>query len=44
MNVGRNSGNMLIREKLGREPSVPLHQGLEQLYPWVEQKVKESLG
>lgn len=41
--VGRNSDNTMICERLGWEPSIPLRQGLEQLYPWVEQKVKEAM-
>jgi len=41
--AGRNSDNTMIRKLLGWEPTTPLRDGLERLYPWVEQQVKESL-
>ncbi len=37
---GRNSDNRLIREKLGWAPSMPLREGLERTYPWIEEQVK----
>lgn len=40
---GRGSENTLIREITGWEPSISLRQGIELLYPWVEQQVKETL-
>lgn len=36
---GRNSDNTLIKEKLGWEPKIPLWQGIERTYPWVEQQL-----
>ena len=36
---GRNSDNTLIEEKLGWKPSRPLHEGIEKLYNWINQKV-----
>jgi nucleoside-diphosphate-sugar epimerase len=32
---GRNSDNTLIRQVLGWEPSIQLHDGLEQTYVWI---------
>jgi len=32
---GRNSDNLLIREKLGWEPSRPLQEGLAKTYTWI---------
>lgn len=37
---GRNSDNALIRKKLGWEPKVPLKEGLEKTYHWVEKQVR----
>jgi GDP-D-mannose 3',5'-epimerase len=37
---GRNSDNRLIREKLGWAPSMPLREGLERTYAWIEEQVK----
>jgi GDP-D-mannose 3', 5'-epimerase len=36
---GRNSDNRRLREVLGWEPSVPLRQGLEPTYRWIEKQV-----
>ncbi|HTL75149.1 MAG TPA: NAD-dependent epimerase/dehydratase family protein [Casimicrobiaceae bacterium] len=36
---GRKSDNRLIREKLGWAPSLPLRQGLERTYRWIEEQV-----
>ena len=36
---GRNSDNRLIEEKIHWSPSLPLVQGLEKTYRWVEQQV-----
>lgn len=40
---GRGSDNTLIRNVLGWEPQIKLYQGLEQLYPWVFDRVQETL-
>jgi nucleoside-diphosphate-sugar epimerase len=40
--AGRNSDNTMIREKLGWEPKIPLREGLEKTYTWIEQKVKDG--
>lgn len=39
---GRNSDNRLIREKLGWEPTMPLKEGLERTYRWIEEQVRAS--
>lgn len=36
---GRNSDNTLLRHVTGWEPPTSLREGLEKLYPWVEQEV-----
>jgi GDP-D-mannose 3', 5'-epimerase len=36
---GRNSDNKIIKETLGWEPTLPLRQGLEMTYPWIERQV-----
>ena len=36
---GRSSDNHRLREVLGWEPSVTLHQGLEPTYRWIEKQV-----
>ena len=39
---GRNSDNVLIREKLGWTPSAALTTGLERTYGWIEQRVRSN--
>lgn len=39
---GRGSDNSLIREVTGWAPSISLRQGIELLYPWVEQQVRRE--
>ena len=39
---GRNSDNRLIYEKLGWKPVMPLREGLEITYKWIEEQVKEA--
>jgi GDP-D-mannose 3',5'-epimerase len=41
---GRNSDNTLIRERLGWEPSVSLHEGMEATYAWVYDQVSAVEG
>ena len=36
---GRNSDNKLIKEKLGWAPSLPLREGMEKTYKWINQQV-----
>ncbi len=36
---GRNSDNTRIREYLGWEPSIRLHDGMEKTYAWIEQEM-----
>lgn len=38
---GRNSDNRLIKEKLGWEPTMPLRDGIEKTYEWIEEQIKE---
>ncbi|MEM2045659.1 MAG: GDP-mannose 4,6-dehydratase, partial [Candidatus Bathyarchaeia archaeon] len=37
---GRNSDNRLIKEKLGWAPSMPLKEGLNITYKWIEEQVR----
>jgi GDP-D-mannose 3',5'-epimerase len=37
---GRNSDNHLIQKVLGWQPSASLREGIEKLYPWIEEQVK----
>ena len=37
---GRNSDNSRLREILGWEPSILLHQGLRETYPWIEEQLR----
>jgi nucleoside-diphosphate-sugar epimerase len=37
---GRNSDNLLIQEKLGWKPSIPLKEGITKTYNWISQLVK----
>ena len=39
---GRNSHNQLIEKVLGWKPSQPLREGLEKLYPWIEEQVAKN--
>ncbi len=35
---GRNSDNTKIKKLLGWEPSIPLREGLEKTYAWIQQQ------
>lgn len=39
---GRTSDNRLIQEKLGWQPTLPLHAGMEKTYAWVAEQVKKA--
>lgn len=39
---GRNSDNTLCKKVLGWEPKVPLEEGLEKTYRWIEGEIKKS--
>jgi nucleoside-diphosphate-sugar epimerase len=39
---GRNSDNSRLRETLGWEPSILLHQGLRETYPWIEEQLRSA--
>lgn len=39
---GRNSDNTMIRQTLGWEPSIPLHQGMAATYEWIAASVKRG--
>ena len=41
---GRNSDNTLFRATYGWEPSISLHDGLEQTYGWIQDQVKAQRG
>jgi GDP-D-mannose 3', 5'-epimerase len=36
---GRNSDNKLFKEKMGWEPTQPLHKGMEKTYKWVNEQI-----
>jgi len=40
---GRNSDNKLIREKLGLEPGLPLRNGMEITYKWINEQVQQKV-
>ena len=40
--MGRSSENTLIHEKLGWRPSRPLREGMEKLYSWIDEQVKNG--
>jgi len=40
---GRNSDNKLIREKLGWEPGLPLRNGMEITYKWINEQVQQKV-
>ena len=40
---GRNSDNTLLRRVLGWTPQVPLEEGLEKTYNWIESQVRATL-
>jgi GDP-D-mannose 3', 5'-epimerase len=42
--AGRNSDNTFIQETLGWQPSIPLRQGLERTYGWIEQQIQDRLA
>lgn len=39
---GRNSDNRLIKETLGWKPAMPLREGVEKTYNWIEDMIKDS--
>jgi nucleoside-diphosphate-sugar epimerase len=39
---GRNSDNSLLRQVLGWEPSISLHDGLSRTYPWIRQELEKN--
>jgi nucleoside-diphosphate-sugar epimerase len=39
---GRNSNNDLIEQHLGWKPSMPLRDGLEMTYPWIQEQVDKQ--
>lgn len=41
---GRNSHNVLIGERLGWQPGLPLQEGLEKTYRWIEQQVQQGMA
>ncbi len=41
---GRSSDNALIRELLGWEPAIPLHQGMEKTYAWIYEQMISGGG
>lgn len=41
---GRNSDNSQVVKKLGWEPQVNLHEGLNKTYQWIESQVKERFN
>lgn len=41
---GRNSNNVLIREKLGWEPSIKIQEGLGKTYFWIKEQIEKEGG
>lgn len=41
--MGRNSDNELIEKKLGWKPSIPLKNGIEKLYSWINKQVNGNV-
>ena len=39
---GRKSDNNLVREKLGWAPSLPLREGMERTFKWINEQVKKD--
>jgi nucleoside-diphosphate-sugar epimerase len=39
--AGRNSDNTMIKEILGWEPNIPLRQGMDDTYAWIEQQYQD---
>jgi len=39
---GRNSENTRIKKVLGWEPSIPLEEGLEITYKWIESELRKA--
>jgi GDP-D-mannose 3',5'-epimerase len=39
---GRNSDNTRLRQVLGWEPQIPLEQGLERTYRWIESELRRQ--
>jgi len=42
--AGRNSDNTFIQATLGWQPSIPLRQGLERTYAWIDQQIQDRLA
>ena len=41
---GRNSNNVLIKEKLGWEPTIPIREGLKKTYFWIKEQIEAEGG
>ena len=41
---GRNSNNVLIKEKLGWEPSIAIKDGLKKTYFWIKEQIEAEGG
>jgi nucleoside-diphosphate-sugar epimerase len=39
---GRNSDNTLLNRVLGWEPAIPLRQGLQVTYAWIEDELRKT--
>mmetsp|Transcript_45528 Transcript_45528/g.120811 ORF Transcript_45528/g.120811 Transcript_45528/m.120811 type:complete len:369 (-) Transcript_45528:240-1346(-) len=39
---GRNSNNVLIRQKLGWEPTIPIRDGLRKTYFWIKEQIEKE--
>jgi|TARA_B110000305_G_C19401370_1_gene620344 GDP-D-mannose 3',5'-epimerase len=37
---GRNSNNVMILEKLGWEPKIPISEGLKKTYFWIKEQIE----
>jgi len=41
---GRNSNNTQLRDALGWEPSVTLHEGMAETYAWIYDRLSERVA
>jgi nucleoside-diphosphate-sugar epimerase len=39
--AGRNSDNTMIKQILGWEPNIPLQEGMQETYAWIEQQYQD---
>ena len=40
---GRNSDNTMIQDAFGWEPNIPLRDGLEKTYDWIQSEISKTM-